>query len=134
MIENKTQTSEVNLRIKEAAHIVDSPPPITWEWLAGFFQAEGHVGTFSQLTNGSRMLPYPQVIITQKEPEILNKIALFLKEQDPNITTCVYFGKQSGANDIRLRGYKNVKCFYNNILSLPSWHKRSYSFSCVYLL
>ena len=29
------------MNVKEATQIVDNPPPINWEWLAGFFQAEG---------------------------------------------------------------------------------------------
>lgn len=49
-------------------------PPITWEWLAGFFQAEGCVS--ANYEKG-----YPESIISQAEPKILDDIAQFVRSE-----------------------------------------------------
>lgn len=60
------------VNVKEAAQVVDNPPPINWEWLAGFFQAEG-----SPSADYNRNLP--ELIIPQNSPEVLDDIETFIK-------------------------------------------------------
>lgn len=95
------------MNIKTAAQIVDNPPPINWEWLAGFFQAEGYLGSFFD-----RMGCYyaPQMTISQVEVEILHRITDFLKLMQPNIKLGVY-GKRDGhpASSIHMRYRKNTQ-------------------------
>ncbi|KPV62454.1 MAG: hypothetical protein AOA65_1816 [Candidatus Bathyarchaeota archaeon BA1] len=48
---------------------------ITWEWLAGFFDGEGYPKAWIDERNRLNA----NIIIDQKEKEVINKIHLFLK-------------------------------------------------------
>lgn len=63
-----------SMSTKEATCVVDNPSPINWEWLAGFFQAEGCV-----LADYNRNLP--ELVIPQSSPEILDDIESFIKSE-----------------------------------------------------
>ena len=95
------------MNIKEAAQTVDNPPPINWEWLAGFFQAEGSIGSFFD-----RMGCYyaPRITISQVEDEILYRIADFLKIAQPNTSLGVYGKKDTHpASSLVVRYRKNTQ-------------------------
>lgn len=99
------------MNIKEAAQIVDNPPPINWEWLAGFFQAEG------SLSINDRNHPY--IIISQKDVPILELINQFIERE------LDYKAKMhhlpSGINDLRIFKSHTVAQFL--LHTLPYLHE-----------
>ena len=59
---------------EKSQQIIDNALPITWEWLAGFFQAEGCVSA-----DYNRNLP--EIIIAQSDPKILDAIESFIRAE-----------------------------------------------------
>jgi hypothetical protein len=68
--------------IKEYCTELLSKPvlPITWEWLAGFFQAEGHFGENQTLGENGKWYPHRSLEIAQKDPEVLSLVSTFLEK------------------------------------------------------
>ena len=74
MIEERIKIPNENfmLTVEQASELVTVKVPFTWEWLAGFFQAEGCVSANYNTCQ-------PEMIISQSEPQILDDIEKFLR-------------------------------------------------------
>lgn len=64
----------------------------TWEWLGGFVDAEGN---FSELNGTSRTL---RLSISQKDPELVERIGCWVKQQLPAVDYSVYVNDRGEAN------------------------------------
>ena len=106
--------------------------PLTWDWIAGFYQAEGSV-------TGSVSAYHPQLLVCVKDAEAVELLDSFWHEMFPNITTYkpsymhhTTLGDSTSIH-LQIHAYKNIlpviaqiypRTLHNVRRNIEEWAKR----------